>query len=212
MATPWGLTPNGFEQQFGINHLGHLALTVGLLLPCLRAAGTARVVSLTSSAHRRSDIDYDDPLYRRRPYDPWQAYGQSKTAASLVAVALTARHQDEGITTNAVMPGAVHTDLQRHMTHHDLVRRGWAAVEASDATPEPAWKTPAQGAATIVWAAVSAELDGVSGRYLEDCAIAQPWSQPTELPRGHYRPYALDPPNAERLWQLSTDLLADWMC
>ncbi len=125
MATPWGLTPNGFEQQFGINHLGHLALTVGLLLPCLRAAGTARVVSLTSSAHRRSDIDYDDPLYRRRPYDPWQAYGQSKTAASLVAVALTARHQDEGITTNAVMPGAVHTracleDTGPRRCHHRL--------------------------------------------------------------------------------------------
>jgi NAD(P)-dependent dehydrogenase (short-subunit alcohol dehydrogenase family) len=204
MGVPYGRTVDGFERHFGVNHLGHFAFTLALL-PCLVAADGARVVSLTSSAHRRSDVDFADPLYQRRPYDPSEAYGQSKTANALFAVAMTARHGADKITTNAVMPGAVRTELQRHLSDDDLARRGWTGTAS---TPQPGWKTPEQGAATAVWAATATELDQVSGRYLEDCAIAQPCSDPGDLPRGHYRPYALDPDHADRLWQLSADLLA----
>lgn len=204
MATPFGRTEDGFETQFGTNHLGHFAFTIGLL-PNLRRAEAARVISVTSSAHRRSDINYADPNYHRRPYDPWQAYGQSKTANALFAVAFTARHASEGITANAVMPGAIVTGLQRHMSPDDRAARGWPA--GANTKPVPGWKTPAQGAATSVWAATATELDGLSGKYLEDCAIAQAWTQDGPPPAGTYLPYALNEQNAERLWSLSHDLL-----
>jgi len=163
------------------------------------------VICLTSSAHRRSDIDYDDPNYRRQPYDRWQAYGQSKTANALFAVAFTARHRGQGATANAVMPGAIRTGLQRHLTDADLRERGW--LDAGGGWAAAGWKTAEQGAATTVWAAVAPELDGVGGQYLEDCAAAVPWTGPGELPRGHYLPYAMDPANAGRLWVLSGQLL-----
>lgn len=199
MATPLTRTVDGFETQFGVNHLAHFAFTLGLL-PCLRAAGGARVVCLTSSAHRRSDVDYDDPNYELRPYDRWRAYGQSKTANALFAVGFTARHAADGITANAVMPGAISGGLQRHLSDADLRARGW--------DDRSGWKTPSQGAATSVWAAVAPELDGASGLYLEDCAIATRWTGDGPLPRGHYLPYARDPGNAERLWRLSERVLA----
>lgn len=204
MATPLRRTADGFESQLGINHLGHFAFTTGLL-PCLQAAGTARIICLTSSAHRRSDINYDDPNYRHCPYDPWQAYGQSKTANSLFTVGLTTRHDGDALTANAVMPGAIRTGLQRHLSDHDLAQRGWSTPDTTSAAA--GWKSPDQGAATSIWAAVTPELDGVSGKYLEDCAIATPWTTDAHPPRGHYLPYALDPDNAERLWQLTQNLL-----
>ncbi len=205
MATPFGRTENGFETQFGTNHLGHFAFTVGLL-PNLLRADRARVISVTSSAHRRSDIDFTDPNYHRRPYDPWQAYGQSKTANALFALAFTAHHASQGITANAVMPGAIATGLQWHMSDRDRAARGWPTDATSE--PVPGWKTPAQGAATSVWAATATELDGVGGKYLENCALAQPWTADGPLPPGRYLPYALHPENAERLWTLSSKLLA----
>ncbi|MCO5993840.1 SDR family NAD(P)-dependent oxidoreductase [Actinoallomurus rhizosphaericola] len=200
MATPPLRTADGFELQWGVNHLGHFAFTLGLL-PSLRAAGTARVVVLSSRAHRRSDVHFDDPNYDDRPYDPWESYGQSKTANALFGVALTHRHGECGITANAVMPGAIRTGLQRHMSQEELAARGW-----DTATP-PGWKTPEQGAATIIWAAVAPELDGVGGRLLDDCAIAEPWTADDDPPLGTYLPYALDPVNADRLWNLSERLL-----
>lgn len=206
MATPLQRTADGFEAQLGVNHLAHFAFTLGLL-PCLRTAGDARVVCLTSSAHRRSDIDYDDPNYDHRPYDPWQAYGQSKTANALFATGFAAHHGGTGLSVNAVMPGAIHTALQRHMDRTSLERRGW--LDAAGNPVSDGWKTPEQGAATSVWAAVAPELGGVSGRYLADCAIAEPWTRDDPLPGGHYLPYALDRDNAERLWRLSRKLLAD---
>jgi NAD(P)-dependent dehydrogenase (short-subunit alcohol dehydrogenase family) len=124
MAPPLQRTVEGFESQFGINHLAHFAFTVGLL-PCLREAGAARVVILTSSAHRRSDIHYEDPNYLNRPYDPSEAYGQSKTANALFGVGFTARYGGAGLTANAVMPGAIHTPLQRHLGDDELRARGW---------------------------------------------------------------------------------------
>jgi NAD(P)-dependent dehydrogenase (short-subunit alcohol dehydrogenase family) len=204
MAPPVTRTADGFELQFGVNHLAHFALTCGLL-PALRAAGSARVICLTSSAHRRSDIDYGDPNYRRRPYDPWQAYGQSKTANALFAAAFTTRVRGQGVTANAVMPGAIRTGLQRHLSAAQLRERGWLDAEGGWAAA--GWKTAEQGAATSVWAAVAPELEGAGGRYLEDCAIAVPWTGPGQLPGGHYLPYAMDPGNAGRLWELSSRLL-----
>lgn len=204
MATPLAYTQDGFESQFGTNHLGHHALTTGLL-PALQAAGTARVVCLSSRAHRRSDIDFDDPNYRHRPYDPWQAYGQSKTANALFAVALTGRCQAHGITANAVMPGAISTGLQTHLTRDQLLSLGWAG-SGGTLEPGPDWKTVEQGAATTIWAALAPELDGIGGRYLQDCAIGRPWTQNSDPPNGYYLPYALDPSHAQRLWDLSENL------
>ena len=204
MATPLTRTADGFESQFGINHLGHFALATGLL-PALASAGGARVVVLSSRAHRRSDVDFDDPNYRRRPYDPWQAYGQSKTATALFAVGLTARYPGDGITANAGMPGAIMTDLQRHIPAPELRSMGWAD-DRGVRTDLPGWKTVAQGAATTVWAAVAPELDGVGGCYLDDCAIARPWTVDEVPPTGCYLPYLLDPGRADLLWALSERL------
>ncbi|MFC0544847.1 SDR family NAD(P)-dependent oxidoreductase [Kutzneria chonburiensis] len=206
MACPLAYTDDGFETQFGTNHLGHFALTTGLL-PALRAAGDARVVALSSRAHRRGDIYFDDPNYRRRAYDPWQAYGQSKTAVALFAVGFSHRHEADGITANSVMPGAIMTDLQRHLPHERLVEMGWAD-ENGLVRNKPGWKTPEQGAATSVWAAVAPELAGVGGKYLDNCAIAEPWTKDGDPPNGHYLPYAVDPDHAERLWVLSEKLTA----
>jgi NAD(P)-dependent dehydrogenase (short-subunit alcohol dehydrogenase family) len=204
MANPLQRTADGLELQFGINHVAHHVLTVGLL-PNLRiaaATGGARVVQLTSSAHRRSRVDFDDPNFLQRPYDPWQAYGQSKTASSLFTVGFTARYGAEGIVANAVMPGAIHTALQRHMSQDELQTRGWINTDASQG-----WKSPEQGAATSIWAAIAPELDGIGGKYLEDCAIAEPWKGDADaLPRGQYLPYALDRDDAERLWRLTENI------
>lgn len=204
MAGPLRRTADGFESQLGINHLGHFAFTTGLL-SCLREAGDARVISLTSSAHRRSDIHYDDPNYHQRAYAPWQAYGQSKTANALFTVGFTARYGSAGLTANAVMPGAIPTRLQRHLSTQDLRQRGWVDHDGNRVLD--GWKSPEQGAATTTWAAVAPELAGISGRYLEDCALATPWTSNGEPPRRHYLPYALDPDNAEHLWVLSERLV-----
>jgi NAD(P)-dependent dehydrogenase (short-subunit alcohol dehydrogenase family) len=205
MAAPLHRTEDGFESHFGINHLGHVAFTLGLL-PSLRMAGAARVVCLSSAAHRRSRIHYDDPNYLHRPYDPWQAYGQSKTANALFTVGFAAHHGGDGLTVNCVMPGGIHTGLMRHMSRAEMDRRGWLDADGNLRTD--GWKTPEQGAATSIWAAVAPELTGINGRYLEDCAIAEPWPRGGPPPRGHYLPYALDPGSAERLWELSRTLLA----
>lgn len=202
MATPFSHTAEGFEMQFGTNHIGHFALATGLL-PTLKAAGTARVVSLSSIGHRRSDIVFDDINFERRPYDPWSAYGQSKTANALFAVALTQHHAADGITCNAVMPGGIMTGLQKHMSDDEKRALGWID---ENGVPNPRFKSTAQGAATSIYAAVSPDLEGKGGLYLEDCAVAKPWSQ--ESPFTGVLPYAQDPQSAERLWQLSKELIA----
>jgi len=202
MATPQSYTADGFEMQFGTNHIGHFALTTGLL-PALRAAGKARVVALSSIGHRRSDIDFDDVNFRERAYDPWQAYGQSKTANVLFAVELTRRHAADGITANAVMPGGIMTGLQKHMSNEEKMALGWIDEHG---TPNPRFKSTEQGAATSIWAAVAPELEGHGGRYLEDCAIAKPWS--ADSPMQGVMPYALDAERAKRLWDMSETLVA----
>jgi NAD(P)-dependent dehydrogenase (short-subunit alcohol dehydrogenase family) len=199
MASPEMRTPEGWELQFATNHLGHFALAAGLHA-ALTAAGGARVVSVSSSAHRRSPVVFEDIHFRERAYEPWLAYGQSKTANVLFAVEATKRWADDGITVNALMPGGIRTNLQRHISEEELGRmRAAAGVNASS------WKTTEQGAATSVLVATSPLLDGVGGRYFEDC------NQAADDPRdGRHgvAAYALDPENAARLWQVSVDTLA----
>ena len=202
MAAPLSYTIDGFESQFGTNHLGHFALTIALL-PVLQAANGARVVSVSSSGHLAADVNFDDPNYRTRPYDPWEAYGQSKTANVLFAVGLTARHARDGIVSNALMPGGIMTGLQKYVPREEQLRRKWFDA---DGKPNPRMKTVEQGAATSVWAAVGTELDGVGGLYLEDCAQAAPWS--AEQPWRGVESYALEPAHADRLWELSEAAVA----
>lgn len=195
MAAPLTRTPQGWEMQFATNHLGHFALATGLR-PSLAAGDGARIVSVSSAAHLRSPVVFEDIQYDSREYEPWQAYGQSKTANVLFAVEATRRWADDGITANALMPGAIQTNLQRYVSEEELNR-----LRAGNAA---AWKTVEQGASTSVLVAASPLLDGVGGRYFEDNQEAG-LVQPGE--RKGVAPYALDPEAAEQLWQVSTTLL-----
>ena len=186
----------GWEMQLATNVLGHHLLTVSLA-PALVAAAPARIVYLSSSAHRRSPFVPDDPQFERRAYDPWLAYGQSKTGDVLLGLAATRRLRDRGVTANAVDPGGIMTNLQRHMDPDLPKQLGWIDDEGN---LHPAFKTPEQGAATTVWAAVGPELDGVGGLYLQDCAEAEPTDDPEAMTG--VRAYALDADAAETLWQL----------
>jgi NAD(P)-dependent dehydrogenase (short-subunit alcohol dehydrogenase family) len=200
MATPLMRTPQGWEMQFATNHLGHFALATGLH-DALAAAGAARVVSVSSVGHVNGGVDFDDLNFERRPYDPWVAYSQSKTANVLFAVEADKRWKSDGIRVNALNPGRIPaTNLSRHMG--DTANAPVAFEPNSTAV---SWKTPAQGAATSVLLAASPLLDGVGGRYFEDCDEAEP-HQPG-VRRG-VAAYALDPEAAARLWQVSTDTLA----
>jgi len=201
MACPQGTTVDGFETQFGTNHLGHFLL-VQLLTPSLVAAGGARVVLLTSAGHRFGDVDLDDPGFEHQPYDAWVAYGRAKTANVLCAVGIDQRLRDQGVRAFAVHPGGIQTELGRHLTEETL----GVLIERSKAGNGPiAWKTVEQGAATTVYAATAPELDGEGARYLEDCHIADVIDDPNVS--GGVRPYALDPARADALWELSERLV-----
>ena len=201
MACPSTRTPQGWELQFATNHLGHFALATGLH-HALAAARGARIVSVSSRAHLRSPMDFDDIHFRTRAYEPWDAYAQSKTANVLFAVEATRRWEGDGITTNALQPGTVRSNLQRYITDDDLER---TRVHIEDDNGSFHWKTPEQGAATSVLLATSPLLEGIGGRYFEDCNEAGP-SQPG-TGRG-VAPYALDPNAAARLWEVSLQMLA----
>jgi NAD(P)-dependent dehydrogenase (short-subunit alcohol dehydrogenase family) len=191
---------DGHEMQFSTNHLGHFALALGLH-DALAADGAARIVSVSSSGHLRSPVVFDDIDYRFREYDPFGAYGQSKTANVLFAVGATARWADDGITANALMPGGIETNLQRHMDP-DYIRR---RMEETDGRFR--LKTVEQGAATTVLLATSPLLEGIGGRYFEDCNEATIVTNSKDYMSG-VAPYALNPDNAERLWEESLRLLA----
>ena len=200
MAAPEMRTPQGWEMQFATNHLGHFALATGLH-PALSAAGGARIVSVSSAAHLRSPVVFDDIHFARRAYDPWLAYGQSKTANVLFAVEATRRWAGDGILVNALHPGAIRTNLQRYVSDEELERM---RAQTGGTAGAGYWKTTEQGAATSVLLAASPLLDGVGGRYFEDCQEAGP-NQPGA--RTGYAPYAMDPEAAERLWRVSEDML-----
>jgi len=193
MATPFGRTADGFELQFGTNHLGHFLLTA-MLAPAVLAAAPARIVNVTSAGHQASDIDWDDPNYERRPYDKWEAYGQSKTANILFAVELERRLGSRGVHAYAVHPGMIATELGRHLAADDFQTLTDRAKKQGRELP--AFKPVEKGAATTVWAAVAPELATQGGRYLEDCRVSD-----------NHAPWALDADSAARLRGLSEQLV-----
>jgi NAD(P)-dependent dehydrogenase (short-subunit alcohol dehydrogenase family) len=197
MVPPRTHTPEGWELQFATNHLGHFALTTGLH-PALKAEG-ARVVNVSSIAHIRGEVVFDDIHFTRRPYDALRAYGQSKTANALFGVEGARRWGGDGITMNAVMPGGIRTGLHRHIPPEVLE----SMVDEAKAEGMRG-KTPEQGAATTMVAAVSPLLEGISGRYFENCNEAGPHVPGT---RFGTTPYATDPETAARLWRVSEETL-----
>ena len=216
MASPFGKTKDGFETQFGTNHLGHFVLVnrlASLLTP------GSRVVSLSSSGHRYSDVNLDDPNFDHSEYTPFGAYGRSKTANVLFAVEFDRRHRDRGVRATAVHPGGIETELARHLPPGST-QQIIDEINANRAAGAPAfaWKTVPQGAATSVWAGVVAAADAVGGRYCEDCHVAEVFDGATlsrdgsdgpDMVRGGVRPYAIDPEHAKALWAKSEDLVGE---
>ena len=200
MACPIRRTAQGFEMQLGVNHVAHFHLT-NLLLPALKAAGGARVVSLSSSGHHWGPFNFADPNFEHTEYDPLASYGQSKSANALFAVELDRRFQSDAIRAFSVMPGGIMTNLGRDIAEDVLVRLGLG----SNQTNSYRWKTVEQGSATTVWAALGRELDGHGGLYLEDVAEAVPSA---EGQIDGVKPWAIDPEMARRLWDWSEEALA----
>jgi NAD(P)-dependent dehydrogenase (short-subunit alcohol dehydrogenase family) len=204
MACPSDTTIDGFERQFGTNHLGHYALS-RLLLPLLLNAEYARVVCLSSTGHMISPVVFDDINFNQRAYDAWSSYGQAKTANSLTAVALQQLYGSKGIDAFAVHPGGIMTSLQRHMDKEDIEARGWVDAEGN---VNERFKTVEQGASTSTWAATSAQLTGKGGVYLEDCDVAEVVASRPEFPKGVIA-YAVDADAAKQLWQVSESMIVD---
>jgi len=208
MATPFGHTADGFETQFGTNHLGHFEL-VNRIAPLIRAGG--RLVNLSSAGHRFANVDLEDPNFERTPYDPFVAYGRSKTANILFAVAFDQRHRARGIRAAAVHPGGIHTELGRHMdpTFAQSMVEQIDKQLAAEGKPPYQWKTIPQGAATSVWAAVVASPDEVGGRYCENCHVGRVVADTAVISvvSEGVRGYALDPQNAEALWNKSEQMV-----
>ena len=206
MVPPYGRTTDGFETQFGTNHLGHFVL-INRIASLLNDGG--RLVNLSSSGHSYAVTDLEDPNFDTTPYDPWVGYGRSKTANILFAVEFDRRHRDRGIRATAVHPGGIHTELGRHMGAGELD----ALVDSINQTnaeaglPRFEFKTIPQGAATSVWAAVVADGDQVGGVYCEDCQVAK--IEKGEGLRDGVRPYALDPHRAKALWAKSEEMVGE---
>jgi NAD(P)-dependent dehydrogenase (short-subunit alcohol dehydrogenase family) len=190
--------------QFSVNHLSPFRLTLRLL-PVLAANEGARVVSMSSRAHRLSPVDFDDPFFERRPYDPWKAYGQSKTQTAMGAVAPPRRASSRGVQAFSVHPGAILTDLARHLSKGQISSFG-ALDEDGNVRIDPArdLKTVEQGAATAIWCASSAALADIGGVYCEDCDVAPVRSGEDEHTDG-VRDWAVDPDLAKDLWRLSEE-------
>lgn len=206
MAMPFGKTADGFETQFGTNHLGHFVLVnriVGLMKP------GSRLVSLASAGHRFSDVDLKDPNFNTTPYAEFAAYGRSKTANVLFAVEFDRRHRAQGVRATAVHPGGIQTELGRHMRPEiteALIKNINEANQAAGAAAFE-WKTIPQGAATSLWAGVVAPAEEVGGLYCEDCHVAE--RVDVEGVRGGVRGYALDPERAKALWAKSEEMVGE---
>ncbi|MEV5375842.1 SDR family NAD(P)-dependent oxidoreductase [Streptomyces nondiastaticus] len=199
MATPERRVGPGWESQLAANHFGHFTLACELY-PLLAAANGARVVVNSSAGHTLTGIRWHDPHFRTG-YDRWLAYGQAKTANALFAVQLDALGRDDGVRAFALHPGKIITGLQREMTLHEQMERGW--VDAHGNVIGAGFKTPSQGAATGLWAATSPLLHDRGGLYLEDCDVAPVSAPGTPMDDGGVRAYAIDPDAAARLWELS---------
>jgi len=208
MRTPFGRTGDGFETQFGTNHLGHFVL-VNRIASLIAPGG--RLVNVSSSGHRYSDVDLDDPNFERTPYDPMIAYGRSKTANILFAVEFDRRHKTRGVRATAVHPGGIKTELDRHMAPgelENLVAQINAQLAAAGQPPFQ-FKTIPQGAATSVWAAVVAPAEDVGGRYCENCQVSEITEGLISPVSPGVRPYALDPEHAKALWSRSEELVGE---
>jgi NAD(P)-dependent dehydrogenase (short-subunit alcohol dehydrogenase family) len=210
MATPFGHTADGFETQFGTNHLGHFVL-VNRIARLLRAGG--RLINLSSSGHRYSKVDLQDPNFERTPYEPFVAYGRSKTANILFAVAFDQRHRERGVRAAAVHPGGIHTELGRHIDPsriQGIIEQMNQQLAAEGKAPFQ-WKTIPQGAATSVWAGVVAPADEIGGRYCENCHVGRivPDHVTISAISEGVRGYALDPKNAEALWKKSEEMVGE---
>jgi NAD(P)-dependent dehydrogenase (short-subunit alcohol dehydrogenase family) len=207
MACPLGRTADGFETQFGTNHLGHFLLTA-LLMPALRQGDSPRVVTLTSAGHSRSDVDLDDPNFERQPYSAWVAYGRSKTANALFARELATRAGSSGLLSFSVHPGGIITELGRHLDAELMADMARFAKERAARSGVVAGgfklKTVEAGAATQVWASVAPELVSHNGAYLADCGVGVLNADPGA---NGFLPYLLDDANAARLWELSERLV-----
>jgi len=210
MATPFGKTADGFETQFGTNHLGHFVL-VNRIAPLIRTGG--RLISLSSSGHRFSNIDLEDPNFERTPYEPFLAYGRSKTANILFAVAFDKRHQKQNVQAAAVHPGGIQTELGRHLDAGRIQQMvdQMNQQRAAEGKAPFQWKTIPQGAATSVWAGVVAPADQIAGRYCENCHVGQivPDNVTISAISEGVRGYALDPGTAEALWKKSEEMVGE---
>ncbi len=210
MATPFGHTADGFETQFGTNHLGHFVL-VNRIARLLRAGG--RLINLSSSGHRYSKVDLQDPNFERTPYEPFVAYGRSKTANILFAVAFDQRHGERGVRAAAVHPGGIHTELGRHIDPsriQGIIEQMNQQLAAEGKAPFQ-WKSIPQGAATSVWAGVVAPGDEIGGRYCENCHVGRivPDHVTISAISEGVLGYALDPKHAEALWKKSEEMVGE---
>lgn len=209
MATPFGLTMDGFETQLGTTHLGHFVF-VNRIAGLMRAG--SRLVMLASSGHRFADVDLDDPHFETAPYDPFIAYGRSKTANILFAVEFDRRYRELGVRAAAVHPGGIRTELSRHMGagQLQLLVDSINADLAKEAMPPMEWKTPRQGAATTLWAGLVVDAEVVGSRYCEDCQVS-PVIADTSIGFSSpgVRPYAVDPGTAKALWGKSEEWVSE---
>jgi NAD(P)-dependent dehydrogenase (short-subunit alcohol dehydrogenase family) len=208
MRTPFGHTTDGFETQFGTNHLGHFVF-VNRIASLIAPGG--RLVNVASSGHRYADVDLDDPNFERSPYDPMIAYGRSKTANILFAVEFDRRHKARGVRATAVHPGGIRTELDRHMAPGELENlvAQINAQLATDGQPPFQFKTIPQGAATSVWAGFVAPAGDVGGRYCENCQVSKIAEGPVSPVSPGVRPYALDPEHAKALWAKSEEMVGE---
>jgi len=206
MACPKSATSDGFETQFGTNHLGHFVL-VNRIAPLMKSG--SRLVNLSSAGHRFSDVDLDDPNFERTPYTEFGAYGRSKTANILFAVEFDRRHKAQGVRATAVHPGGIMTELGRHMTAElrDQMLKNIEEANKASGAPPLKWKTIPQGAATTVWSGFVASADEVGGKYCEDCHVASLQESPNA--RSGVRAYALDPEHAKALWAKSEAMVGE---
>jgi NAD(P)-dependent dehydrogenase (short-subunit alcohol dehydrogenase family) len=209
MACPEARVGPGWESQFGVNHMGHFALTQALF-PLLTKTPGARVVALSSAAHKMSDILWDDIQFAHSDYDKWRAYGQAKTANALFANGLSRRLRDHGGLAFSVHPGGIFTPLQRHLPKEEMIALGWLGEDgAPSEMAKQGFKTPEQGASTTLWAATSPDLENKPGVYCENCDIAA-LTDP-DSPTARYAGvavHACSDESAERLWQISETLLS----
>ncbi len=205
MACPQGKTQDGFETQFGTNHLGHFVF-VNRLVPLLNRG--ARIVTLSSAGHQLSDVNLEDPNFERTPYQPFIAYGRSKTANILYAVALDSRLKGRGVRATSVHPGGIQTELGRHLTPELRAQmRSRRSSSASNQAPAFRYKTVPQGSATSVWSGFVASSDAVGGRYCEDCHVCEVNDDPTS--RAGVRSYAIDLAHANDLWRKSEEMVGE---